>query len=72
MTTSTSPASVVPAATGVALGLYVVGSFECNTAGTIIPTTTMVTAAASTLTIGSWMEFERIGTDALVSIGQWD
>ena len=67
-----STTSVVPAQTGTALAVSFDGSFECTAAGTLIPQTTMVTAAASTLTIGSYMEFCRVGDTSRVSIGQWD
>lgn len=67
-----STTSAVPAAVGASAIFLIDGSFEVTGAGTIIPSTTMVTAAASTLTIGSFLEIWRIGTDALVSVGQWD
>lgn len=72
MITSTSPASVVTAAVGTSLIVAFEGSFECSTAGTFQPSTTMVTAAASTLSIGSYMWFERIGDQSRVFVGQWD
>lgn len=70
--TSTSSASIVTATTGTSLIVFLDGSFEVTGAGTMIPSTTMVTAAASTLSIGSYMEIWRIGTTSVVSVGQWD
>ena len=67
-----STSSAVPAAIGTSMVVSMDGSFECTVAGTIQPQTTMVTAAASTLTIGSYMEFWRVGSTSLVSTGQWD
>lgn len=72
MITSTSGASIVVATTATALGVQVQGTFEVTGAGTIIPTTTMVTAAASVLAIGSYLMFERMGSTSVVSLGQWD
>ena len=48
-----STTSIVTATTGTSLIVSFDGSFECTVAGTIQPQTAMVTAAASTLTIGS-------------------
>lgn len=70
--TSSSPASIVVAATGVTLTVLVRGSFEVTTAGTMIPSMTLVTASAAVLSIGSYLTFERIGSTTLVSVGQWD
>jgi hypothetical protein len=70
--TSTSPASIVLAATGVTLTVFIRGSFEVTAAGTMIPSITMVTASASVLSIGSYLLFERIGSTSVVSVGQWD
>lgn len=69
---NSTPASAVTAGTGTACTLYVRGSFEISAAGTIIPSITMVTAAASVLAIGSYLMFERIGSTSVVSVGQWD
>lgn len=70
--TNSSGASCVTATTGASLIAYVTGSFEVSTAGTLIPSTTMVTAAASILNTGSWLEIWRVGDQARVSVGQWD
>lgn len=70
--TNSTPASALTAGTGTAATLRIVGSFEISSAGTVIPSITMVTAAASVLAIGSYLRFTRYGDDALVSIGPWD
>lgn len=70
--TSSTPASALTAGAGTAATLRVLGSFEVTGAGTIIPSITMVTAAASVLAIGSFLMFERIGSTSVVSVGQWD
>lgn len=70
--TNSTPASALTAGTGTAATLRIRGTFEITAAGTIIPSITMVTAAASVLAIGSYMTFERIGSTSVVSVGQWD
>jgi len=72
LTTNTSAASCVTAGTGTGLRVRVKGTFEVTGAGTIIPSTTMVTAAASVLSIGSILKFNRIGSTSAVSVGQWN
>ena len=70
--TSSSPASVVVAGTGVVLTVSIDGTFAITVAGTMIPSITMVTASASVLSVGSFLTFERIGSTGMVSVGQWD
>lgn len=72
MITSTSPASICTAGTGSALTLKIDGTLEVTGAGTLIPSVTMVTAAAMVLAIGSFLMFERMGSTSAVSVGQWD
>lgn len=69
--TFTTAASVVTAGTGTALRLWCKASFECSTAGTIIPSIALVTAAAATVEAGSWCFVERIGAAATNSVGSW-
>jgi len=70
--TSTSVASIVTAAGNTAMIVSIDGTFEVTGAGTMIPAITMVTASASVLSIGSFIEIERIGSTTVVSVGQWD
>lgn len=67
-----SAASIVTAGTGTGLSVRVRGTFEVTTAGTMIPSFTMVTAAASVLQIGSYMMFERIGGTTYTTVGQFN
>ena len=67
-----SAAAIVVAATGTAMGIRVRGSFEVTTAGTLIPSITLLTAAAATLAIGSILIFDRLGAHNVVSSGPWD
>jgi hypothetical protein len=67
-----SPASALTAGTATVMTMNITGSFEITAAGTIIPSIQLVTANAAVLAIGSYLTFERIGTDSVVSVGQWD
>ena len=71
-TAAQTPASAVTAGTGTAMTMSFRGGFEVTGAGTLQPSITMVTAAASVLAIGSYICFERLGGTAMTSIGQWD
>lgn len=71
-TTSASSASIITAQTATGLEIVIDGSFQITGAGTVIPTQTLVTAAAAVLTIGSYMEFWRVGSSSMTSVGQWD
>jgi hypothetical protein len=71
-TAAQTPASAVTAGTGTAMTMRLGGSFEVTGAGTLQPSFTMVTAAASVVAIGSYICFERIGSTSMTSVGQWD
>ena len=70
--TQQTAASGVAAGTGTAMTAFFDGTFEITGAGTFIPSVTLVTAATPTVNLGSYVCVERIGSDAAVSIGQWD
>lgn len=67
----TAAASMVTAGTGTAMAAHITGIFEIATAGTIIPSVTLVTAAAATVAAMSYFRCNRIGADGVVSVGQW-
>ncbi len=68
--TQQSVASIVTAGVGTAMGVRIEGMFEVTTAGTMIPSVTLVTAAAATVAVGSYFWAERISTSTtLTSIG---
>lgn len=71
-TTGTSPASAVSAGTGTAVQMHIKGTFEVTTSGTIVPSITLVTAAAAVLVAGSYFRCKRIGAAGLSTIGTWD
>jgi hypothetical protein len=64
--------AVLAAATGTAMRFQAKGTFEVTAAGTLIPSIDQVTAAAAIVSIGSFFMCYRIGSDAVVSVGQWD
>lgn len=70
--TQQSGTNIVTAGTGTGLTVRVWGTFEVTTAGTVIPSFTMTTAASGVVQIGSYMMFERIGSTDVVEFGQWD
>ena len=70
--TSATPASMLTAGTGSAILAQFEGSFEVTVAGTIIPSIQLVTASAAVVSVGTIFMIERIGTDSVVSVGQWD
>lgn len=65
-------ASAAIAATGTALRFFGRGTFEVTTAGTLIPSIDLVTAAAAVVQDGTYMKINRIGAVNLVSVGPWD
>lgn len=70
--TNATAASAVTAGTGTGMRIHLSGSFECTTAGTLIPSIDLVTATAGLVQDGSYMMVDRIGDSGLVSIGDWD
>jgi hypothetical protein len=68
-----SVASVVTAGTGTVLQIFIHGTFEVTSAGTIIPSTALVTSGVTpALTAGSYLCFERIGSTTVTNVGQWN
>lgn len=64
--------NVATAATGTGLCFLVKGTFTVTVAGTLIPSFAQTTAAAAIVSIGSYFKCNRVGTDSVVSVGQWD
>jgi hypothetical protein len=70
--TQQSAASMVTAGTGTAMGVNLRGTFEVATAGTLIPSVTLVTASAATVAAGSYVMLRRLGASNYTNVGQWD
>jgi hypothetical protein len=68
-TAAQSPNSITTAGTASALQVNLKGTFEVTTGGTIIPSITLVTAAAAVLAAGSYFSCSRIGPVNMVSQG---
>jgi len=70
--TQQSVASMLTAGTGTGMGAELRGTFEVTTAGTLIPSVTLVTANAATLAAGSYVMLRRLGAANYTNVGQWD
>lgn len=58
--------------TGTAVAWSVNGTFDVTSAGTMIPSVTQANASAAVVSVGSFLEFWRIGATDVVSVGQFD
>jgi len=67
-----SPASMQTAGTGTTWNFSLRGTFEVTTAGTIIPSVSLVTAAAGTVAAGTYFKVHRVGAINAVSVGDWN
>lgn len=67
-----SVASLVTAGTGTGAAVSLRGTFEVTGSGTIIPSVTLVTAAAGTVAAGTYFCVERWGALNVTSVGQWN
>lgn len=64
-------ADIVTPGTTTDMGVMVQGTFEVTVAGTIIPSFAQTTAAAAVVSVGSYIQVNRVGSTTLTSIGQW-
>lgn len=64
-------ANVVTATVATAVCFSVKGTFTVTVAGTIIPSFALADAAAAVVSVGSYFLCNRIGSDSVVSVGQW-
>lgn len=69
--TSTSNASAVTAGTGTGALARHTGMFRVTTAGTVIPSVALVTAAAAVMKSGSFIKVRKIGDSGDTNIGGW-
>lgn len=63
--------NTVTAATGTAMGFTIKGMFDVTTAGTIIPSIALVTAAAAVVKKGSFFKVRKIAAAATTTLGNW-
>lgn len=69
--TQQTPASAVTAATGTGMVATTTGMFRISTAGTIIPSVTLVSASAAVMKAGSYFKIKKIGESTETSVGAW-
>jgi hypothetical protein len=70
-TNSNSPTNIVTAGTGTAMQVSIRGTFRVTTAGTIIPSIALTTAAAATVAAGSYFRCWRAGGTSDNVLGNW-
>lgn len=63
--------NIVTAATGTAVSVYIKGIFRTNGAGTIIPSVQLTTAAAAVIGNNCWFKCYPVGSNTVVSVGNW-
>lgn len=68
---ATSNASIVTAGTGTGMWAHVRGVFTCTGAGTLIPSITLVTAAAGVVAAGSYFKAVQLTTGTSTPVGTW-
>ena len=69
--TETSTGNIVTAATGTAVSVFIKGIFRINAAGTIIPSVQLTTAAAAVIGANCWFKCYPVGSNTIVSVGNW-
>lgn len=68
---SAATGNIVTAATGTAVSVYIKGIFRIDVSGTIIPSIQLTTASAATIGANCWFKCYPIGSNTIVSIGNW-
>lgn len=58
--------------TGTGLAAKAAGMFRVSTAGTLIPSLALTTAAAAVVKAGSWFRITKVGESANSYVGAWD
>ena len=66
-----APGPVVEATVGTGMQVRISGMFRVTTAGTIIPSVTLSTAAAAAVKAGSWFRIDKLGESSETSVGAW-
>jgi len=63
--------NIIAAATGTAASAIVKGIFRINGAGTIIPSIQLTTASAAVIGVDTWFKCYPVGTNTVISVGNW-
>jgi hypothetical protein len=69
--TSALATNVVTGTTGTSAAVLLKGIFRISTGGTIIPSIQLTTGAAAVIGANSWFKCYPVGTDTVVSVGNW-
>jgi hypothetical protein len=69
--TAGATGNIVTAATGTAASAIVKGIFRINGAGTIIPSIQLTTASAAVIGVNTWFKCYPVGTNTVISVGNW-
>lgn len=63
--------NIITAAVGTAASAIVKGIFRINAGGTIIPSIQLTTAAAAVIGVDTWFKCYPIGSNTVISVGNW-
>lgn len=69
--TAGATGNIITAATGTSASAMVKGIFRINGAGTIIPSIQLTTASAAVIGVNTWFKCYPVGTNTIVSVGNW-
>lgn len=63
--------NIITAATGTSASAMVKGIFRVNNSGTVIPSIQLTTASAAVIGVNTWFKCYPVGTDTVISVGNW-
>lgn len=70
-TSAGATGNIVTAQTGTSVSVFIKGIFRINAAGTIIPSVQLTTASAAVIGANTWFKCYPVGTNTVVSVGNW-
>jgi len=69
--TNAATGNIVTAAAGTAMFAFIKGIFRISTAGTIIPSIQLTTAASAVIGVNTFFRCYPIGSNTVVAVGNW-
>ena len=69
--TQAATGNIVTAGTGTAVSVFVKGIFRINAGGTIIPSVQLTTANAAVIGTNTWFRCYPVGSNTIISVGNW-
>jgi len=69
--TAGATGNIITAAVGTSASAIVKGIFRINGAGTIIPSIQLTTANAAVIGVNTWFKCYPVGTNTVISVGNW-